>query len=56
MSDLAKPHVEDVPKSKERLAVFLLLVVFVPVLSIAIVGGWGFFIWMSQIILGPPGS
>ncbi|MEH6585001.1 MAG: periplasmic nitrate reductase, NapE protein [Halioglobus sp.] len=35
---------------------FLMLVVFLaPALSIAIVGGYGFIIWISQIILGPPG-
>lgn len=35
---------------------FLMLVIFLaPALSIAIVGGYGFIIWISQIILGPPG-
>lgn len=35
---------------------FLMLVIFLaPALSIAIVGSYGFIIWISQIILGPPG-
>ncbi|CAO3452398.1 Periplasmic nitrate reductase component NapE [Azospirillum largimobile] len=35
---------------------FLVLAVFIwPVLSIAVVGGYGFAVWMSQLILGPPG-
>jgi nitrate reductase NapE len=36
---------------------FILLVVFLaPILSVAIVGGFGFAVWISQIILGPPGA
>jgi periplasmic nitrate reductase NapE len=36
---------------------FLFLTVFLaPILAIAIVGGYGFAVWMYQIISGPPGS
>ena len=36
---------------------FILLVVFLaPVLSVVIVGGYGFAVWISQLILGPPGA
>ncbi len=36
---------------------FLFLTVFLaPILAVAIVGGYGFAIWMYQIITGPPGS
>lgn len=38
----------------ERFAFILLAVVLAPVLSVAIVGGYGFIVWMSQLILGPP--
>ncbi len=41
-------------KRDERTAFVLLAVVLAPALSVAIVGGFGFIIWMSQIILGPP--
>ena len=35
---------------------FILLVVFLaPILSVIIVGGFGFIVWISQLILGPPG-
>ncbi|CAO3426357.1 nitrate reductase NapE [Azospirillum doebereinerae] len=35
---------------------FVLLAILIwPVLSIAVVGGYGFLVWMSQMILGPPG-
>jgi nitrate reductase NapE len=32
-----------------------LTVVLAPVLAVAIVGGYGFLIWMYQLIAGPPG-
>ncbi|MCT8161903.1 periplasmic nitrate reductase, NapE protein [Pseudoruegeria sp. SHC-113] len=56
MATQADPKAEAPPKSSERLAVFLLVVVMAPVLSVGIVGGWGFFIWMMQLIFGPPGA
>lgn len=41
---------------RREIAMFLLLAVLIwPVLSIAIVGGYGFIVWISQLILGPPG-
>lgn len=50
--------VEEQPKSKTReLGGFLFLtVVLAPAVTIAIVGGYGFAIWMYQLIAGPPGS
>lgn len=37
--------------------VFIFLTVFLaPFLAVAIVGGFGFIVWISQLILGPPGS
>ena len=42
---------------KYELRAFIFLVVFLaPILSVVIVGGWGFIVWMSQLLLGPPGS
>jgi nitrate reductase NapE len=36
---------------------FLFLTVFLaPILAVAIVGGYGFAVWMYQIFAGPPGS
>ena len=32
----------------------LLAVVLFPVLSVVVVGGYGFLVWMSQLVLGPP--
>ncbi|SHM62300.1 periplasmic nitrate reductase, NapE protein [Roseibium suaedae] len=47
---------EDVTHTKrdERIAFVLLAVVLAPALAVAIVGGYGFIIWMSQLVLGPP--
>jgi nitrate reductase NapE len=41
-------------KAEERWAFLFLAVVLFPVLSVAIVGGYGFLVWMSQLVLGPP--
>ena len=47
----------DVPERKRaerRLFIFLVVFLF-PILAVAVVGGYGFIVWMTQIILGPPG-
>jgi periplasmic nitrate reductase NapE len=48
--------VEDNVKQYELRAFVFLVVFLAPILSVVIVGGWGFVVWMSQLILGPPGS
>ena len=41
------------PTRKEELRAFLFLtVVLAPVLAIAVVGGYGFFVWMFQLVTG----
>lgn len=42
-------------KSKETRLFLFLVVCFFPLLSIALVGGYGFFIWFMQMLIGPPG-
>lgn len=43
------------PSKKEELRVFLFItIVLFPVLSLIIVSGLGFSIWISQIFFGPP--
>lgn len=38
---------------KEELRTFLFLTVaMAPILAVAIVGGWGFLVWMYQLITG----
>ncbi|MEP5764202.1 MAG: periplasmic nitrate reductase, NapE protein [Halieaceae bacterium] len=43
-------------ETQERRAFALLVVFLAPVLSVMIVGGYGFLVWMSQLIMGPPGT
>jgi periplasmic nitrate reductase NapE len=45
-----------VPGRRAEIIVFAIIVAFIwPVVAVGVVGGYGFLIWMSQIILGPPG-
>ena len=49
---------QDAPSTLgEELRVFLFLtVVLAPVLAVMIVGGYGFLVWMYQLMTGPPGA
>ncbi|TLM78222.1 nitrate reductase [Microbulbifer harenosus] len=50
-----KPVVISEQRRREtRLVVFILVFLF-PILAIAIVGGYGFAVWILQMIFGPPG-
>jgi len=46
---------KEITKKDERVGFLILSVFLAPVLSIVIVGGYGFLIWISQILIGPPG-
>ena len=44
-------------RRRSEVLTFLFLTVFLaPILAVAIVGGYGFAVWMYQIFAGPPGS
>jgi nitrate reductase NapE len=43
-------------KRREFRAFLFLTIVLAPLLSGLIVGGYGFAVWMFQLIAGPPGS
>ena len=43
-------------RGQEFRAFLLLTAVVAPALAVAIVVGYGFVVWMTQIVLGPPGS
>jgi nitrate reductase NapE len=48
---------QDINEKAEERNTFILLAVFMaPALAVAIVGIYGFTIWISQLIMGPPGS
>jgi len=54
MSEQDQDHV--LTKRGER-RVFIFIAVFLfPILSVILVGGYGFAIWIAQIVFGPPGS
>lgn len=41
---------------RDELVVFLIIVALVwPVTTVGVVGGYGFAVWMYQLIAGPPG-
>jgi nitrate reductase NapE len=44
------------PSRREELIAFIVLAIIIwPILTVGIVGGYGFIIWMFQLIYGPPG-
>ena len=46
-----------VPERRHELFMFLFLtVLFWPLVTIALVGGFGFAVWIYQIFVGPPGA
>jgi len=40
----------------EVLAFLILAVLIWPIVAVGTVGGYGFLIWMYQIVFGPPGA
>jgi nitrate reductase NapE len=52
MNEDIKPHT----RSQELRAFFTLSVVLAPVLAFAVVAGYGFMVWMYQLVAGPPGT
>lgn len=42
-------------KRDETLAFAFLAFVLFPVLAVAVVGGFGFIVWMQHLMFGPPG-
>jgi len=51
------PQLADEPsKAQERTVVVLSLAFIAPVLAVCVVGGYGFAVWMLQMLAGPPGS
>ena len=43
-------------KTEETRSLVFLAVVMAPVLAVMIVGGYGFLVWMFQLLAGPPGN
>ncbi len=43
-------------RRREFLTFLILAVVIWPIIAVGIVGGYGFLIWMTQMVFGPPGA
>jgi nitrate reductase NapE len=50
------PETEAAQKKRDLLMFLFLTVVLAPATAVAIVGAYGFAIWMVQLIAGPPGA
>lgn len=53
--DPARGEAMHTEKKRELMAFGFLALVLVPILSVIVVAGFGFIVWMYQIIAGPPG-
>ncbi|MGR3362748.1 MAG: periplasmic nitrate reductase, NapE protein [Maritimibacter harenae] len=53
-SSAPEPH--SASKGQETVAFLFLALVLFPILAVVFVGGFGFVVWMQQLLLGPPGS
>ncbi|OED41976.1 TorE protein [Endozoicomonas sp. (ex Bugula neritina AB1)] len=42
-------------RRREYIALFIIVVILFPALAAMTVGGYGFIVWMLQLIFGPPG-
>lgn len=51
---MVEKNVADKNKRRELWSFLFLTVIFAPALAVAIVGGYGFLIWMYQLVQGPP--
>lgn len=52
MDEPTPPHT----RAQELRAFLTLSVVLAPVLAVALVSGFGFVVWMIQLVAGPPGT
>lgn len=44
---------ETTKKQEWRLFIFIIVFLF-PIVAVALMGGYGFVVWISQLIMGPP--
>ena len=50
------PHPPSSAGKRSELLVFAIIVAVIwPIVAVGVVGGYGFLVWMTQVILGPPG-
>ena len=51
---MIEQNVADKSKRQELWSFLFLTVIFAPALAAAMVGGYGFLVWMYQLVQGPP--
>ena len=52
----AQPAAPGTPSRRAELFVFAIIAAFIwPIVAVGVVGGYGFLVWMTQLIVGPPG-
>ena len=49
------PQVPKPTRRRELITFFVLAFGIWPIVAVGVVGGYGFLVWMFQIIYGPPG-
>ena len=52
---MGNEHPPGSTKGEEARAFLLITAVLAPALAVSIVVGYGFLVWMLQLIMGPPG-
>jgi periplasmic nitrate reductase NapE len=56
MTDAPARNTSEQPTRRSEFVVFAMIAALIwPIVTFAIVGGYGFVVWMSQLVLGPPG-
>ncbi|MCA1441391.1 periplasmic nitrate reductase, NapE protein [Ensifer sp. IC4062] len=56
VSELSRQQVTAPPSRRREFLTFLVLAFGIwPLLAVAVVGGYGFLVWMFQVVFGPPG-
>ncbi len=51
---MEQENVANLNKRRELWGFLFLTVILAPALAVAIVGGYGFLVWMYQLVQGPP--
>ena len=55
MASQDQPESETRTRREELFAFVVLAVLIWPVIAVGVVGGYGFLVWMYQMVFGPPG-
>ena len=51
----ARDQAGAITRREEFLVFFIIAALIWPIVAAAIVGGYGFLVWMTQFVVGPPG-